>query len=178
MFGLRYILQDFPIILPWHINGLPSLGILFLGGYWYRQYGSVKSTKVSIIICVVLFAIGCIGFFTPIDATSLSVICPAFLALSICQFCSTRANQFDLKFLRWFSINGIVILGLHDFCYGYYHALIKHVYVIASSDWLSFSAYFVLVFFTLFFILVPAMNKYGYRVIGKKKLSWTDSYHI
>lgn len=176
---LRYMLKDLPITLPWHLNGLPTLGILFLSGYWYRHYGrTIQNNLIGAAMGIMFLAIGCVGFFIPIKGTLLSVICPLFLTLSICLLCSMRNIQLDLKFLRWFSINGIVILGLHNFCYRYYHVLVKHIDVIANNDWIFFFASFVLVFATLFLVLVPAMNTYGYKVIGKERQSWVESYHI
>ena len=49
---------------------------------------------------------------------------------------------------------------------------------IANNDWIFFSISFILVYSSLYFIIVPAMNTYGYMLLGKEKQSWKESYIV
>ena len=133
----------------------------------------------KIVVLLFLFELGSYGFLYEIkDDTVWTFICPIALVAFIAYLCRDGKNVVDVKLLRWVSINGIVVLGTHIFLYRYFHVFVKHISWIANSDWMFFSVSFVLVYSSLFYVVVPFMNTYGYRILGKKRNSWKENFLV
>lgn len=171
--------KDASISLPWHITSLLQLGTLFLSGFYMRQYVIINNKSILCIAILILLLLGSYGFFYNIKDTLWSLLCPVAMSASIILLCRSNEDSIvDIKVLRWVSVNGIIVLGAHYFLYRYFHVFVKHISWIANNDWIFFSISFILVYSSLYFIVVPAMNTYGYKMLGKEKKSWKESYIV
>ena len=177
LFVIWYSTKDIRLTLPWHIKGLPFFGILFISGAVIRKRQYLLNT-IPLFVILLVCIIGGLGLIVPISGTPLAPICP--IAVTFVIIC--LADKFEgvretrLPILEWVSINGLVILGAHNFLYRYYHVVANHISVIASTDTVLFIYSFILVYTTLYLIIVPFMNTYCYHILGKKKIPWNESY--
>lgn len=164
--------------LPWHLNRLPFYGAYFLTGYMVRLIenrckvildSTNKETK-TLLVSGVLLIMGWLGFVIPISGTFLAYVCPISLIVGIIILINLYPrvgfSRKPYRFLRYIAINGIIILGTHDFVNGYYHYILKH-YGIVLNEWGNFISSFIIIAVTLYFVIVPIMNNYLYKVLGK-----------
>ena len=174
-----FYLKDLPVKLPWYLNDLPFYGSFFLSGFMvgriiekYKMVSIYYKTKsIFVLFAGMMLLIGIWGLFNPIKGTLLALVCPVCLISSIIFIINTfnRVDRFfntPQNFLVFIAVNGIVVLGAHNFLNGYYHYVLKH-FGITLNEWVSFASTFIIMYGTLYYFLVPFMNRYLYKVLGK-----------
>ena len=165
-------IKDLHITLPWHLKSLPFTGALFLSGFLSSMIEYDKNSMRFLL--PLLFVLGLVGMFFDIKGTLLAIICPVSLGIGLVGLIKTSKRvEINLNrpvgFLQFVSINGVVILGAHNIIYGYCHMIAKH-YWQEINEWFFFPIVFVIVFSSLYYLVVPFMNKYLFFMTGFRKI--------
>ena len=176
---LWFYIKDLPVELPWYLNDLPFYGSFFLSGFMIRRIAnryqllpmSFSIRAFSAILAVILMIIGVWGLINPIKGTFMALVCPVCLVSCVILLIHSFVKVNKLlniphKFLVFMAVNGIAVLGAHNFINGYFHFCLKQFDVVLN-EWVSFIATFVIIYGTLYYFLVPFMNRYLYKVLGK-----------
>ena len=164
---------------PWHLRELPYWGALFLSGYLIQRVemlfkknsdnNSWSRIVVISLILIIMTVIGVGGLFMPIKNTIWAIVCPICLMSVIVYLIKYKPysvlNQ-SFRSLHFISFNAIVILGTHVFLYGYIQHVLKQ-YVFFQNQWVNYFVNLILISLILYFIVVPFMNRYMYRFVGK-----------
>ena len=182
VFGLLAIwlfTKDTQIRSPWYIKSLPWHGSFFLLGFIIKTIESEylenwKQRKDKIIIwtfLILLIFVGVWGLINPIKGTLLAIVCPVSLMTGFIGCTHLSQSVFALaskpvQFLQFVAINGVAILGTHNFVSGLFHFVEVHSGIMIHP-WVSFIFIFTLVWLFLYYIAIPYMNRFLYKLIGK-----------
>lgn len=93
------------------------------------------------------------------------------------KFVSMLLPMKSMGILNYVALNGIIFLGAHNFLNIYFKEFLK-VCGVEIDGWILFVLTFIIVYATLYIIVVPIMNTYLYYIIGKQKKSWSENFQL
>lgn len=183
---LWLLTKEVDVDMPWHTKDLPFWGAFFLSGYALRlllkdlSSQSSGPMKMGFFVTFILILIGIIGLRLPIKGTLLAVVCPISLMMGLFFLTNfSRLGRFVQKpniFLQYVSVNGLVILGAHNFVNIYMGRFLRQFEVFNNHGWLFFVMSFIVISILLYFVVVPVMNTYLYSILGKPRRAWMDNF--
>lgn len=171
--------KDVHIYLPWYIKSLPWHGSFFLLGFIvktieseYLENWKQRNDKIMIwIFIILLIFVGVWGFMNPIKGTILAFVCPVSLMTGIIGCTHLSQSVFVLasrpmQFLQFVAINGVAILGAHNFVSGLFHFVEVQSGIMIHPS-VSFIITFSIVWLFLYYIAIPFMNRFMYKLLGR-----------
>ena len=174
---LSVLIKNVDFEMPWHLKNVFSLGVFFVSGYWLRLH-KCKKNLASYFLLLLLLGFGCYGLLVLVNNEILKMASPICLFAFVKFTHDLAPINIDIKPLRWVAVNGIVILGAHNFVYHLFHGLAKRIALLQNSSTLFFMFSFISCFLICYLLIVPFVNTYLYRIFGKKKMAWNDNYKI
>lgn len=187
------LLSAYNVTLPFLIHIIPSACIFIIAGYYLcsiikhsQNWSILKYTLITFFS----FIGGIVGIFFPLGDFHLNKIesYPMFYFSPILfgLFCSLCLSKLDNRIKDdnlfsniaiWIAQNGIIILAFH--CYLIIILDIIYNKINFPQDiTVYFICKFCFVFMFLYTLIVPFINNYLYRFLGKRQIYWKSNYKL
>lgn len=178
------------IKLPLLIHLLPATLIYFLGGIFVRKV--VESEKLwgwkRDSLTLLTIGGGILGLFINLGDFHLCIVhsyplcflCPLSMTMALAMILTRlHLTHTDIlsRILMHVARNGLIVLATHFFLFVIVNSAIHGLHI-ADTSWAAFLLKTVFIFGALYILVVPFLNTFAYKTMGKQKTNWKDNYKL